>query len=460
MADRPNFLFIFDDQHRYDYLGASGASWVNTPNLDRIAERGLRFTQCAVNSPVCAASRMSLATGLSPVRAGVLMNGFGKKAHDTPMFYERLRDHGYWVASTGKLHLGGLGAGGPQGNPPGAYRCGFTHPHDCEGKMGAGHRRGATGPYTHYLQDEGLLDAFSDDYEKRIEAGWGHANWDSVLPTEAFEDAFIGRYAVDWIRNVPKVNPWFMVVNFVGPHSPFDPPKEYADKYRDKEMPDAIPKTVAGKPQWILDRDLGLSSEAVTEAQRQYCGAIEAIDDQVGDMLDTLEERGMLDNTYVIFSSDHGEMLGDFGMYAKFVPHEASIRVPLLVAGPGIEAGQVSDALVELIDVNATICELAGLPAQEGIDAESFVPVLRGEATEHRTETASILENYRCIRNREYKLIENYNDIFELYDLQNDPHELHNLAEEMPELCEEMRGRLSERFFGGRNKPPGMPIRL
>jgi choline-sulfatase len=326
--------------------------------------------------------------------------------------------------------------------------------------MSAGHRTGATGPYTHYLQDKGLLDAFSDDYKKRIETGWGHANWDSVLPAEAFEDAFIGRHAVEWIREVPEVNPWFMVVNFVGPHSPFDPPTEYADKYRNAEMPNAIPKTVEGKPQWILDRDLGLSPEAVTEAQRQYCAAIEAIDDQVGDMLEALEARGMLDNTYVIFSSDHGEMLGDFGMYAKFVPYEASVRVPLLVAGPGIEAGQVSDALVELIDVNATICELAGLPPQEHIDAQSFVSVLRGEATEHRTETASILENYRCIRNREYKLIENYNDMLELYDLQNDPKELNNIADGLPDVRDDMHGRLRERFFGGRRLSPGMPIRL
>ena len=124
MAERPNFLFVFDDQHRYDYLDA--------------------------------ASRMTLATGLSPIRAGVLMNGFGKAAHDTSTFYQRLRDHGYWVASTGKLHLGPLGAAGPHGQPPGAYRLGFTHPHDCEGKMAAGYQRKANGPYSHYLQELGL----------------------------------------------------------------------------------------------------------------------------------------------------------------------------------------------------------------------------------------------------------------------------------------------------------------
>ena len=460
MPNRPNFLFIFDDQHRFDYYGASGASWIHTPNLDRIAARGMRFTQCAVNSPVCAASRMSLATGLSPIRAGVLMNGFGKVAPNVPTFYQRMRDSGYWVASTGKLHLGGTGAAGRKGDPPGAFALGFTHPHECEGKMGAGTKGTPTGPYTHYLQDKGMMGAFYEDYQSRIKADWGHANWDSVLPSEDFADAFIGRRAVEWIHEVPEAHPWMMVVNFVGPHSPFDPPTEYGDKYRNKEMPDAIPRTEEGKPQWILDRDLGLTPDAVTEAQRQYCATIEAIDDQVGDMLKALEERGMMENTYVIFSSDHGEMLGDFGMYAKFVAYEGSLRVPLAVSGPGIEAGQVSDALVELVDINATICDLAGLPKQEGIDAESFVPILRGDSVEHRTETASILENFRCVRNREYKLIENYNDTLELYDLQNDPGELKNIAGEREDVLEEMGARLRVRFFGSRWEPPGMAVRL
>jgi arylsulfatase len=457
---RPNFLFIFDDQHRHDYLGASGATWVNTPNLDRIAENGVRFTQAATNCPLCAPARMSLATGLQPVRAGVLANDFGRAPHGLQTLYQRLRDHGYWVASSGKLHLGPTGAAGPNGDPPGAYRLGFTHPCECEGKMSAGYRAGPSGPYTHHLHEKGLLEAFHTDYQKRIEAGWAWANWDSVLPAEDFQDAFVGRVATEWIRDVPETHPWMMFVNFVGPHSPFDPPTAYADKYRQADMPEVVPSVFDGKPNWVRQRDHALSSEAVLEAQRQYCAAIEAIDDQVGEMLDVLEQRGMADNTYVIFTSDHGEMLGDFGMYAKFVAYEGSLRVPLCVSGPGIVPGQVSDALIELIDVNPTICGLAGLDEQAHIDAESFSPVLKGEATEHRTETASVIENFRCIRTRKYKLIHNYNDVFELYDLVNDPQELDNVAEARPEVFEEMHGRLRERFFGGRNLPKGMDIRI
>ena len=460
MSTRPNFLFIFDDQHRHDYLGASGASWVSTPHLDRIAKQGMRFTQVTTNCPLCAPSRMALATGLLPVRAGVLANDFGRAPHGLHTLYQRLRDNGYWVASSGKLHLGNTGTPDPNGDPPGAYALGFTHPFECEGKMAAGYWREPSGPYLHYLQAKGLLDAFHADYQKRIEAGWARANWDSVLPAEDFEDAFIGSAATRWIRDVPDTHPWMMFVNFVGPHSPFDPPAEYAERYRDAEMPQVVPSVFEGKPDWVRKRDHRLSADAVLEAQRQYCAAIEAIDDQVGEMLAMLEERGMDDNTYVIFSSDHGEMLGDFGMYAKFVAYEGSLRVPLCVTGPGIETGGVSDALVELIDINPTICELAGLTQQEHIDAQSFVPVLRSEATEHRTETASVIENFRCIRTREYKLILNYNDVFELYDLVNDPQELNNVVDERPEVFAPMHGRLRERFFGGRGLPKGMDIRI
>ncbi len=459
MTDRPNILFLFADQHRYDYLGAAGATWLNTPNLDRLAASGVRFTQAATNCPLSAPSRMALATGLQPVRTGVLANDFGRVPHGIPTLYQRLRDHGYWVASSGKLHLGGTGTAGPNGNPPGAYSLGFTHPYECEGKMGAGHRPNPSGPYTHYLHEKGLLEAFHQDYQKRIEKGWAWANWDSVLPAADFEDSFIGRKATEWIRDVPQIHPWMMFVNFVGPHSPFDPPAEYADRYRDAPMPAVVPTVMEGKPQWVRERDHRFGPEAVVEAQRQYCGAIEAIDDQVGALLDMLDERGMRDNTYIVFSSDHGEMLGDFGMYAKYVAYEGSLRVPLLVSGPGYEQLR-SDALVELIDINPTICQLAGLTAQEHIDALSLVPVLQDEATEHRTETASVIENFRCIRTRQYKLIHNYNDRFELYDLVDDPQELNNVAAERPEVFKAMHGRLRERFFGGANLPKGMDIRI
>ncbi len=142
-------------------------------------------------------------------------------------------------------------------------------------------------------------------------------------------------------------------------------------------------------------------------------------------------------------------MLGDLGLYTKSTPYEPSLHVPLLLAGPGIEGGRTSDAIVELIDVNPTICELAGLPPQENIDARPLGPVLRGETACHREEAVSAIRNWRCVRTERYKLIQNYNDVAELYDLQEDPGEQHNVAGDRPEVVRELSRRVGRRFLEG-----------
>jgi choline-sulfatase len=154
----------------------------------------------------------------------------------------------------------------------------------------------------------------------------------------------------------------------------------------------------------------------------------------------------MMDNTYIIFASDHGEMLGDHGLYTKSLPYEASIRVPLIVTGPGINGRHTSDALVELIDVNPTICSLAGLPPQDGIDARSFGDILLNYVQTHREEAVSAIRNFRLIRTQDYKLIQHENDITELYDLRNDPDELHSVSKDHPEVVRDLQSRLGPRF--------------
>ena len=446
----PNLLFIMADQHRFDYLGAAGAAFVRTPNLDRLAERGVRFTQCATNCPVCAPARIGLASGMQPSRIGSLDNSsFLPRSVTT--YYQRLRDAGYRVGCVGKLDLAKPDHyNGRHGDRPCIFGWGFTHPEECEGKMHAGSSTTPIGPYTHHLQERGLLQAFHEDYRARSAAGWVNASHDSVLPTDAFEDAYIGRRAAEWIESVPDDFPWHYFVSFVGPHDPFDPPAEYGDRYRNAEMPEAVQDDMSGKPGWVKGRVRGLQPQEVAVTRRQYCAAIELIDDQVGAMLDALERRGIADNTIIVYSSDHGEMLGDHGLYTKSLAYEAALRVPLIAAGPGIQNSTTSDAPVELIDVNPTLCELSGLPLQEGIDARSFAPVLRGEIDGHRTETVSAIRQFRCIRTASHKLIQNYNDIVELYDIRNDPDELHNIAGDDPETVRTLSRRMAERFMEGK----------
>ena len=445
----PNILFVMDDQHRYDYLGCAGADFIRTPNIDCIAERGIRFEHCYTNAPVCAASRVALATGLQPHRLGGIGNNVYLPLSRTT-YYQRLRDVGYRVGCVGKLDLAKPAGLNSDGARPICFAWGFTHPHECEGKMHAGKSQGGPfGPYTKYLQEKGVLEKFNKDYRKRGQDGYALANWDSVLDTEDFEDAYIGRYAANWIDHVRDDYPWHMFVSFVGPHDPFDPPTEYAKRYREAEMPAATTDDLTAKPRHIHQRQVGANAEQVRVCRQQYCAATELIDDQVGLMFDALERRGMLDNTYIIFSSDHGEMLGDHGLFTKSVAYDPSMRVPLIVSGPGIEGGQVSDTMVELIDVNATICDLTGLNPQEGVDARSFAPVLHGEGEDHRDNILSSLGHFQCVRTREWKFISNVNDITELYDMQNDPEELQNVAADRREVAREMSQLMNQRWLEG-----------
>jgi len=449
-ASRPNVLFIMADQFRADHLGSAGGGFVRTPNLDRLAARGVRLRHCCTNSPVCAPARIGLATGLQPVRLGATDNRAFLPL-SVPTYYQRLRDRGYRVGCVGKLDLAKPdGYNGRFGDRPCVFGWGFTHPEECEGKMHAGQKPFPRGPYTHWLQQQGLLQAFHEDYALRAAKGWNiGASHDSVLPAEAFEDAYIGRRAADWIATVPDDFPWHYFVSFVGPHDPFDPPTVYADRYRDAAMPPAVQDPMDRKPRWVQRRSKRHEAAEVAITRRQYAAAVEQIDEEIGRIMGALERRGWLDETVVLFSSDHGEMLGDHGLYAKSVMYEAALNVPLIVAGPGVEGGRVSDALVELIDVNATICELAGAGGQENIDALSFAPLLRGEAAGHRTEAVSQLTHCRCVRTDRYKLIENHNDIVELYDLDEDPQELNNVADERPDTVAELRGRLRRRLVEG-----------
>ncbi len=446
---RPNVLLIMADQWRYDYLGCLGAHWVETPNLDRLARRGAVLTHCCSNAPVCAPARIGLATGIQPFRFGALSNHAFLPA-STPTYYQHFRNAGYRVGCVGKLDLAKPDPyNGLQGDRPCTYMWGFTDPHECEGKMHAGRSTpdNPLGPYGVYLRHKGLLQRFHDDYARRAAAGYtfGHAMSDSALPTEDFEDVYIGRHAARWLRTVDQDFPWHYFVSFVGPHNPFDPPTDYADRYRDKPMPPAIGGDLEGKPEYIRRKHRGGDEQQVARSRRQYCAAIECIDDQVGEILQALEDSGQMDNTLIFFTADHGEMLGDHGLYTKNVAYEASLRVPLIAAGPGVNQGLVSDALIELNDLNPTMTQMAGLGVMPNIEAMPFTDVLAGDEREHREDCLSQLVNFRCVRTRRYKVIENFGAEPELYDLQEDPDELRNLAPEQPELTHQLMRRGVER---------------
>ena len=455
MDIRPNVLVIIDDQHRHDFLGYAGADFVHTPHIDSLAGRGAVFTRCCTNSPICAPARIALATGLLPSRTGALSNQ-DILPIATPNHYRYFRDHGYRVELVGRHDLSKPGAPGSiHGNRPLNFSYGFTRALEVEGGMSSAmavQDHGATGPYTQYLDEHNLLQQYAADFRSRHEKGWIiGASHDSVLPYEHHQDAFVGRKAVERIEQMESDYPWYMLVSFQSPHDPFDPPTELGDKYRDADMPPAIPPQLQDKPRRIQNRYRHYqhaTAEDITTARRQYCAKIELIDQQVGRILSALEARGLADNTIVVFASDHGEQAGDHGLFIKHTAYESSLRVPLVIAGPGIRKGE-SDALVELFDLNPTLVELAGLAPQPSLDAKSFAAILRGDSSAHRPHCITCEDGYRAIRTAENKYIVTENDVQELYDLAADPDELCNIAQEQPKLVDELRQLMLRRLTSG-----------
>lgn len=449
------------DQHRADALGCAGGGMAETPNVDRIAAAGTRFARAACTSPLCAPSRASLASGLYPHRLGILGNRHSFPL-DRPTYYQALRREGYRVAVVGKTDLHKSDhAYGRRGNLPVMYHYGFTDPLETEGKRNAGRprRSGAggepaapgspapAGPYQAYLQECGWLDRFAAEMARSERLPVWRTS-PSPLPVEHYHDSFIGRRACEFLERADDESPWHLFVSFAGPHDPWDCPEAYAAPWRERTFPEPIPRRGEGKPRWVRHKaetqSAGMGADDLRDVRAHYAGAISLIDAWVGRMLDLLRDRGWADRTVVVFCSDHGEMLGDHGLFLKSVMYESAVRIPLIVSVPGQpHPGSVSDALVELIDLHPTLLELAGAGDGVGrLDARSLMPLLRGEAAEGKAQQIALLDHCRMICDREYKFIENINDRNELYRIADDPHESRNLVYEEPERAAAYLNRL------------------
>jgi len=446
-GDVPNILMIMADQWRWDYIGCAGAEFVNTPVIDRLASEGIWLSQCTCNSPLCAPSRAALASGMRMRRTGVLHNNYIYPINQIPTYYQALRNYGYRVGCAGKVDLHkAISWFGKNGDIPFMYQLGFTDPFEAEGKQTI---KKICGPYTNYLAEKGLYEKFRDDYSMRDKKPSFYSE-DSVLKEEDWEDAWIGRFACEWLNNVSKESPWHYFVSFVGPHHPWDPPSNYADKYRNAKMPEPVYDTLEGKPDYqkTLQFTKGSSVEELLNVRRQYCAMIELLDTYIGKMVEILKKRNMYDNTLIIICADHGEMLGDHGMYYKSVPYDPSIRIPLIICGPGVEIRGESKTLVQLFDLYPTILEIAGIEVPNYIDAKSLVPILSGKEEKMReyqfVELYDRQKNYQLVCDGRFKFIKNTFEINEMYDRENDPEECHNIIDKYPQIQKKFEGILRE----------------
>ncbi len=429
---RPNILFFFSDQHRGDWLGRNPEIPVPTPNIDRLAARGVDFTRAIVPAPVCGPSRSCLASGMEYENCGVEVNGDMYPAQARPTFYKHLHDSGYHTMATGKIDL----HKGPDGRRPDGKlhmeEWGFSDMLITGSKGG-----GLDNPYGVYLAslDPPMDQIHREDMARRStprEVNWFGMTDTSPLDDEAYKDNYTARTALQLLEQAPDGTPWFSIVNFNCPHPPMDITRRMEAQYRG---PDRIIENFKQPHHYTGP----FTPEHHIRIRQNYAAMIENLDRWVGLFQERLEERGELDNTIVIYASDHGEMLGDHDLWGKGLPFQASMGVPLVMAGPGIASGVKSDALVSVMDLATTCIDYGEAAIPSEMESRSLRPLLDSGGGEHRDYLRSALKTgkaaagrFRSVNDHRYKLVEGYFEEKALYDLEADPLETENIATGKP----------------------------
>ena len=408
-TDRPNILFVFTDQQRPDWFEMNPQIPVRTPHLKALTQRGRWLRNAVCPSPVCAPSRSCLASGLEYDRCQVWGNDtYAPEGMRT--YHMRLRDEaGYHVMAVGKHHVGN----NQSGNPPKLHRgvdgrqgieeWGFS---DALFNAGLNQatilmRRNNGVPqdtYMTYLHEKGLAAEHIADYQRRNAEDVWTATFPTTLPDEAYFDNWITRNGLEFLDRAPADRPWYLEVNLQNPHHPWDITESMHALYRNPPVDFPAPEHCS----------LDIPPQVHQEVRRNWAAMVEHLDSCLGRLLQRLEERGQLDNTIIVFSSDHGEMLGDYNQWQKLSPLQASVGVPLMVAGPGITPREPDDSPTTILDLAATFLEWAGLTPGAELDSRSMAPYLAGKQDRHRDLVFSGLSAWRMVFDGRYKLVRGY----------------------------------------------------
>jgi arylsulfatase len=441
-----NILFVFADQHRHNVMGCAGHPLVETPNLDAIANRGVRFTRTWCQSPICQPSRASVITGRYPHELGVIHNTGGFDP-DWPTVMKQLQQSGYETATIGKTHYHESYQPPKEGGQidmrtAADFVKGFGWDYVLEeyDKYLHASRRLRT-PYTDYLDSHGLLDEYRDQIKSVFRLTPDHwCGKTSVLPQERDLTSFLADEAVDWLKSRSTEKPFFLKLAFVQPHVPLIDDPTWAAHYESADI-DVSPLVPAARSNEVWGSYLSrldehsqaqtMNEEFVRNGIRHYLGMVSLVDQKIGHVLDTLEQLGQLDNTWIVYTSDHGEMLGEHRLWAKMNFYKGAVQVPLIIRPPGGIDPRTEDALVELTDVTATLADIGGAAPPEGGHGETLLPALAG-ALPGREFVQSRIGNFAGIRNERYRFTAQVKDATpcELFDLEKDPGEMNNLVNE------------------------------
>lgn len=462
--NKKNILFITCDQLRADYLGCYGNGIVKTPHIDALAQRGMLFDQMITAYPICAPNRATLATGRYPSVHGLNRNGIILPKNEVTLM-ETLRQVGYVTAGVGKMHFGPQWAFPPEGgsehdpmpalaiNPqPDALELpwyGFEEVWLTEDNR--------VGPYGDYLQEHGY-DVWADPHSFSYPQ---HQTVRSQYPVEHHQATWIADRSIDFLAKQTEQKPFFLWTSFVGPHHPFVVPAPYDTMYD----PDDMPLPIFSEVEFEYWPDAYRSKQTKTEGSHEaigmnrlsddewkrirafYCGMITQIDDQVGRIIEVLKIQGLYDNTLIVFTSDHGEMLGDHHLVFKGTTFDEVVRVPFILSHSSIPEASC-EGLCSSTDVMPTLLDMADVDVPAGVQGVSLAPCIKKPSTPLRSEVLIETSQLQRALRTETCFISWHGPgrQGELYDLFSDPHQQDNLwgRPEFAELQDEMMGRLME----------------
>ena len=415
--ERPNILLLMTDQQRIDTIRAAGYDYMHTPALDRLVDEGCLYRNAYSPNPICLAARHNMLTGLPARHHGFPDNMQGVQTRaDLPMLPRILSDNGYETHAIGKMH--------------------FVPPHRHNGLdrlelMEEVPRYREEDDYALYLKSVGL------GHIRHIH-GVRHLLYmlpqRSLIPEEHHGTKWVADRGIDFLQANRGRHPFFLWLSWIAPHPPFDVPDRFAELYREADLPAPIQSLTPTSALSQESKPLGdlPSADYVQRMREVYYGAVSHVDEQVGRVLDALDETGLTENTLVLFLSDHGELLGDHDLFQKWLPYDSCARIPLLMRYPGhVEAGSSNDGFTDLNDILPTVLDATGIPypGAETLPGESLLTD-SGEKERDWQYMEYSFDNRRwiSIRNRRYKYNYYYGGGYEeLFDLETDPHETKNL---------------------------------
>lgn len=430
---QPNLLVILSDQHNPFYSGPYGHAVVQTPHLDRLAAEGVVFENAYTSSPICVPARMSFMTGRHVQNIGVWDNGVPLPS-DIPTWAHWVRAAGYDAVLAGKIHFRGL-------DQRHGFRAQLARDINAENRPNI---PDWSKPLPTPQKPRAEMPA-RPGYSKEIEA-------------DDRTEAAALRYLHDSAR---RDQPWAMVAGFVAPHPPFVVPRRYYEQYPTErvDLPTITAQQLANQHPanqrlraWRGIPDQGVTAESARRAHAAYYGLVTYLDEKIGRLLDALEETGQRQNTVVVYVSDHGEMLGEHGLWHKCCFYEGSVHIPLIISWPGIlPAGRRVQEVVSLVDLTATLLDLAEAPAIAPLDGGSLLSLARGEDPTWRNDALAEFyadgstRPWAMLRRGRYKLVYSHEEAPELYDLATDPQELHDLVADP--ACQKIRDELIEQLL-------------